>query len=229
MISNILYKEKLEYEYITLGLSIRKIASKYDCASTTISTLLRKYNIPTRSNSDYFINLTDQKFGELTIIGLDTNKKSKRKRKYWICKCSCGNITSICSDYLLNSGVERCNKCCNVFNNNNNWQGTRYIGLGYFNAIKHSAKKRGHSFNITIEYVDKLLIEQNFKCIYSGLELAIVSRNSKCDASLDRIDSKIGYEIGNVQWVHKIVNDMKGRLPHEEFIRFCKLVAKNYE
>ena len=44
-------------------------------------------------------------------------------------------------------------------------------------------------------------------------------------ASIDRIDSSIGYVIGNVQWVHKQVNFMKGTMEQKEFIKFCKLIS----
>ena len=46
-------------------------------------------------------------------------------------------------------------------------------------------------------------------------------------ASLDRIDRTKGYEPGNVQWVHKIVNDMKGTLKDADFIAWCGAVASH--
>lgn len=48
-------------------------------------------------------------------------------------------------------------------------------------------------------------------------------------ASLDRINSSIGYTIDNVQWVHKKINMMKMDLSQEEFINYCRLVVKNNE
>ena len=44
-------------------------------------------------------------------------------------------------------------------------------------------------------------------------------------ASLDRIDNSKGYIVGNVQWVHKQVNFMKGTMEQKEFIKFCKLIS----
>jgi hypothetical protein len=46
------------------------------------------------------------------------------------------------------------------------------------------------------------------------------------DASLDRIDSSKGYIDGNVQWVHKEVNEMKMQATQNEFIEYCNLVAE---
>ena len=49
---------------------------------------------------------------------------------------------------------------------------------------------------------------------------------AKATASLDRIDQNKGYEIGNVQWVHKDVNLMKMYLDEKYFIGLC---GKIYE
>ena len=43
-------------------------------------------------------DLTGQKFGLLQVLELDNFKKDKRK--YWICKCQCGNIKSMRQDVL---------------------------------------------------------------------------------------------------------------------------------
>lgn len=47
-------------------------------------------------------------------------------------------------------------------------------------------------------------------------------------ASLDRIDNKLPYQIGNLQWVHKNVNIMKRNLTHEQFVGVCRLVVKKF-
>ena len=44
------------------------------------------------------IDLTGKRFGRLTVIGIDSKKKGRRK--YWICQCDCGTIKSIRSDTL---------------------------------------------------------------------------------------------------------------------------------
>ena len=44
-------------------------------------------------------DLTGQKFGILQVLELDKSKQPNR-RKWWICKCQCGNIKSIRQDVL---------------------------------------------------------------------------------------------------------------------------------
>ena len=63
----------------------------------------------------------------------------------------------------------------------------------------------------------------------SGLPIRLPKawRDRSHTASLDRIDSSLGYTIGNVQWVHKHVNVMKNIYPQNMFLFICCEVAKN--
>lgn len=51
--------------------------------------------------------------------------------------------------------------------------------------------------------------------------------DKKQTASLDRIDSNEGYIVGNVQWVHLVLNRMKSNLKETQFIEWCNLVVKH--
>ena len=51
-------------------------------------------------------DLTGQRFGNLTVIGLDDKKQTRRT--FWICECDCGNITSSRSDGLLSGAKKSC-------------------------------------------------------------------------------------------------------------------------
>jgi len=46
-----------------------------------------------------------------------------------------------------------------------------------------------------------------------------------CTASFDRIDSSKSYEVGNIQWVHTMVNMAKNKYPQEKFIEMCCAIA----
>ena len=52
-------------------------------------------------------------------------------------------------------------------------------------------------------------------------------KSTDANASLDRIDNTKGYEIGNIQWVHKDVNWMKHDFDQSYYIQTCKMVANN--
>jgi len=53
-------------------------------------------------------NLVNEKFGKLTVLNLDTSKKSKGRR-YWVVKCVCGKQMSITTNQLKNSSS--CDVC----------------------------------------------------------------------------------------------------------------------
>lgn len=50
-------------------------------------------------------NLTGQRFGLLTVIGIDDRGT---KKTYWMCQCDCGNVKSVRSDSLLSGAVKSC-------------------------------------------------------------------------------------------------------------------------
>ena len=53
-----------------------------------------------------FKDLTGEKFGRLTVLGL-SEKKSGRK-SYWVCECQCGNKKLVRSDSLKRGQVQSC-------------------------------------------------------------------------------------------------------------------------
>ena len=92
------------------------------------------------------------------------------------------------------------------------------------------ANRRKYEFDIDIEYGWQLYVEQNKQCAMTGLDIVFVmptkhKRNKTFNvASLDRIDNSKGYIKGNVQWVHKEINRMRGSLSVDDFIKLCKEV-----
>lgn len=113
------------------------------------------------------------------------------------------------------------------------WKGYEEISGGHWCDIRKSAKRRSRKieFNITIEEAWDLYIKQNRKCALSGVDIWFSPiggrRHKKTTASLDRIDSSLGYSVDNCQWVHKEVNMMKMSLKEEKFIKWCELIFKN--
>lgn len=150
-----------------------------------------------------------------------------------------------CGDIVLHTSIGsrshcRNNKCrkCSDYNKdrarykkrNGKWKGYNDLSMSYFNGVKQNAKKRNISFDITIEDVWKQFVNQNRKCIYTGLTLELPKRTrlgSGGTASLDRIDSSKGYVKGNVQWVHKDVNWMKQDFDQTYFMEMCNIISEN--
>jgi hypothetical protein len=74
---------------------------------------------------------------------------------------------------------------------------------------------------------DLLWENQNGKCAYTGELLNFGRSKVNGTASLDRIDSSLGYVEGNVQFVHKDVNIMKWDLSEKRFLDICEKITKN--
>jgi hypothetical protein len=95
-------------------------------------------------------------------------------------------------------------------------------------SAKHRAKKKDLEFDIDEDFINNLLIEQNYKCKYSGNILdtsSVGSQDTKMNIyglSIDRIDSKKGYTKDNVVLVASIVNTMKNELTETDFLAFIK-------
>lgn len=71
----------------------------------------------------------------------------------------------------------------------------------------------------------RLWIIQDGKCSLSGIELD-PKGDDFCHPSIDRIDSRDSYRMGNVQLVTRAINYMKGPLPQGEFLALCRAVSR---
>lgn len=105
------------------------------------------------------------------------------------------------------------------------WKGFEELPGTMFYQIKRGALQRNKEFNLDIEYLWNLYLEQDKKCAYTKLDINFYDCKNK--ASLDRIDSTKGYIKGNVQWIDKRVNFMKNDFSEEEFFKLCELIIKN--
>lgn len=213
------------------------------CSLPAVNALLTKsplndslYSIMTRRcNLSKIKDLSGKIFGDLCVIKIDPDiiyypnyrNTRKRRRIRWICECRCKKILPIDACHLRSGAVQRCIDCSN---NNRKSPDTSLKQL--YHMFKWRAKRDKKVFDISLEYVRDLFYKQDGKCSYSGLALEFADSKKShsrgwTTASIDRIDSSIGYIEGNVQWVHKNVNWMKHSMKHDEFVQMCKLIANN--
>lgn len=73
-----------------------------------------------------------------------------------------------------------------------------------------------------------LLEKQDYKCAISGLTLT-KDRGSIHNASIDRIEAGLEYNLDNIQLICKCINNWRSNTPLEDFINLCKIIAKNNE
>ena len=94
------------------------------------------------------------------------------------------------------------------------------------------AKKRDKEFDITLDDLLNLWDSQGGICSYTGIQL-VPPREGKDvpmyrKASLDRIDSTIGYIVGNIQFISASANHAKNNMTHEEMVEFCRLITTHH-
>jgi hypothetical protein len=176
------------------------------------------------------IDITNKPFGKL--IALEFSHLTKSRHAVWKCKCECGNDTLAETRQLRNGTRVSCGcEQYKVGSNSPTWKGYGDLSLTHFNKIKADAKKRNIKFNVTLKFLWDLFEKQSRKCVISGEDITLRSKVHTSDgtASLDRIDSNVGYVENNVQWVHKDVNFMKSNLTMNRFLEVVKKIHTNFK
>lgn len=119
-----------------------------------------------------------------------------------------------------------CLKCSANFYNKRNKTFYEKIRCSWFKRYKDSAKRRNMIFNIDIKYVWDLYLKQDKVCALSGKKIGWAAVGANHTASIDRIDSKLGYVQDNVQLVHKDINMMKQSFSQNYFLEMCEFVVR---
>lgn len=154
--------------------------------------------------------------------------------KRWYRPCpSCGNIQS----YLRKNYAEeslrankRCKGCANKQGENCHKGSTRGIRVSWFNKFKTGAETRGIEWALTIDDVADVYEKQEQQCALTGQSIVfpLFGHPNTAAASIDRINSDLGYTRDNIQLVTKHINMMKQAYTQEHFIAMCKAVAKKF-
>ena len=158
------------------------------------------------------------------------NDITKGEDGRWYKNCpSCGrSVSYLRRHYAVLSYKEGklCKKCSNSLPESNahkGWAGG-VLRLSFARKYQVNAALRGIDWNVDFDYLADLLIEQDFKCALTGWDIDAMGVGNNT-ASLDRIDSSVGYEVGNVQWLHKMVNMCKQQYGQQEFVDMCNFVS----
>lgn len=176
-------------------------------------------------------DLTQYKFGKLTVLTVHSRNRNGHIR--WICQCECGRTHQVFSTHLLSGLIKSCGCDRKSGKDHSLWGGFGEISGNFWHSIKRGANgskgRKPIEFSITIKEAWELFLRQKRKCALSGIELYFNSKDSGGKsihtASLDRIDSGMGYKKENIQWVHKDINKMKNSFNQEYFISLCQLVS----
>lgn len=174
-------------------------------------------------------------FMNLEVIKIYSGKNTTYK-----VKClTCGNIYHTGHETLYrkknNKGLPYCKECFDYDKRSKKdfTMCTEHISLTTYKILERQASLRGIKFDVTPEYLESIF---DGHCYLSGLPIEIGTHsqrnkknmiNNNGTASLDRIDSNIGYVEGNLAWCLKSVNLMKQKTGQKEFIEMCRIIANN--
>jgi len=138
----------------------------------------------------------------------------------------CGEVSEFIRNNLLTGHTQSCG-CLRRRAGGDHpcWGGHGEISAAFWKHILKHAEARRLPVDVTIEDAWALFLEQERKCALSGVPLVCGPRQRDRTASLDRIDNSKGYVGGNLQWLHKDINWMKGRFSQDDFVRWCHTVA----
>lgn len=196
------------------------------CTDSPIRAV-RGNTLPIYRGKDY----TGQSINDWTVLGPIQCLKGTSRTKYrtdWLCQCKCGSETKwVPKQNLVHGRSKGCHACYGTRNSgkdNGNWRGCGEISGEAFNKVRVGAKTRDIDLNVSQDELNELWLNQDRKCALTGMVLIMGET-----ASLDRINSDLGYCLGNVQWVHKTVNIMKNDYSQEVFVEMCRLVAKHFK
>lgn len=180
-------------------------------------------------------NVTGDIFGGYKVNGLSGYKydsNGHKSHKIWNVTCiHCKKIFYSQAQHVINSkhGCKECKGNNMSAKNSVHWSGGEYIPGFFVSRIKHAAvrKSRTIDFDLSFKYLDELWIYQKGMCAYTNEKLWFGRSRVYGNASLDRIDSSLGYIEGNVQFVHKDVNIMKWDLSNRRFLEICEKITEN--
>lgn len=221
--------EEIKSMYLS-GKTYREIAKVFGTYYQTIARKLKDAGIkPRKSGRRRKFNIqTGQKINGFTIIKekLKINKNNQY-RIYYDCLCDCGRVFE-----LYRGDIKRqkaCHVCKGINISKAKFKGFNEISGDLFTTIKKSAEIRNLTFDLSIEFLWELFINQQRKCNLTGVDISFAISRQKKDrntrtASLDRIDSSLGYTKNNVQWIHKEVNYLKMNKKEQDLLYWCKLI-----
>ena len=100
-----------------------------------------------------------------------------------------------------------------------------------FASYLSNARRRTPGTNLTIKYLKEIYYNEQGKCPYIGISISLKTKNEKVinpvtTASLDRIDSTLPYEKGNVQFISLSMNYAKNRYDERYILELITTIKK---
>lgn len=183
-----------------------------------------------KSEAGLLLKMIGLKRGDYTVVAY--KGKNDWGTRLWLCRCKCGTERAYQTGQILSRGTlrARCERCYSD-EMELSARVVDHIPDRFWKRLVDSARRRDIQITVTQEEAFSLYVAQDRACTLSGRHIYFTTLRTKYNryttASLDRIDPSKGYALKNVQWVHKIVNMMKGSLSQSEIIDWCSAVSNH--
>lgn len=168
------------------------------------------------------------KFGKWTIISETIERKNNLT--LWECQCKCGKVSKVPLNNLMNGSSRQCSSCSKKQTGQMKRNGYKEISGQMWSEIKLKANNKKDIFEINIVDAWDLFVKQNKKCAISNMDIILTGYpydKNRTSATLITINPNLGYVKENIQWVHKNVAKMKGKLTLNELIDIAYHITVN--
>lgn len=169
------------------------------------------------------LNLTGQRFGRWTVLSED--KKDKPGKSFWLCKCDCGELSSVLGSALTSGNSKSCG-CLKKEMARDSHLLPDSIGL--INCLiaryKQGAEKRKLEWSLSFDEAKKLFFSSCYFCGAEPSQKYKRRKQSMLYNGIDRLDSERGYTNDNVVSCCKVCNFAKRQMSAKDFLEHIKKI-----
>jgi len=206
------------------GHSMRK-NEKFSCGCVRAPS---NYKGSRKTKSKKYIDIAGQKFGELTAIEF-SGIKNNSNGFLWLCQCSCGKQVIKAAGQLRSGRINSCGHLrdeARAKTKNNKGPGES-TWITKYNQSIHNSGRRDIIHKLTFEEYKNICSQQCYYCDATGSQKRISNSGNQNHQTIfangiDRINSDLGYVVGNVVPCCKFCNIAKNDLSQEEFYQHIK-------